>query len=374
MAPSASKSSSPCSSRGVRIAVDEVVVQRHRERPQSSRQQLHRQPLRERRLARRRGARDEDDTKPVAAADDVGRNRRDPRFVKRLGDQRHFGQPAVPDRVVERARAADSKLVEPLTRFGEGREEPRVRLEGRDLAGAGLVRILQDEPGRVRKQPEALEAARRGHHVALQVVAAPAQLVEDDALLAAVCEQPRLVELAARLEQRHRLLARARHLRDALVGRDDRAHAVFDARELVRGEGRAAADAAVVRAQRRRRVLDVDAGVWKDLGRGGDQQEGERPAVDAHPVRIGERDGTHVDVHRDRRRELAQTAVDQSPDRFSRAGRRACGAQDLTNGSARRRLEMPAVRQRDQDGAARLRGTNVAHRGILMDFGRGWRG
>ncbi len=232
------------------------------------------------------------------------------------------------------------------------------------------MRILQDEPGRMRKQPEALEAARRGHHVALEVVAAPTQLVEDDAFLAAMCEQPHLVALAALFEKRHRLLARARHFRDALVGRDDRAHPLFDARELVRGEGRAAADAAVVRAQRRRGVLDVDAGVWKDLGRGGDQQEGERPPVDAHPVRIGERDGTHLDVRRDRRRQLAQAAVDEGRDRFSRASRRARGAEDLANGSARRRLEMPAVRQRDQDGAARLRGANVAHARILMDFGR----
>src|SRR4029079_17189601 len=105
---------------------------------------------------------------------------------------------------------------------------------------------------------EPIEAPRRGHHVALQVVATPAPLVEDDAFLAAMREQPRLVELAALLEERHGLLARARHLGDALVGCDDRAHPFFDARELVRGEGRAATDATVVRAQRRRGVLDVD--------------------------------------------------------------------------------------------------------------------
>ena len=234
---------------------------------------------------------------------------------------------------------------------------------GRDLAGAGLMRILQDEPGRMRKQAEPLEAARRGHHVALQVVATPAQLVEHDAFLAAMREQPRLVELATLLEERHRLLARARHLGDALVGCDNGAHPLFDTRELVCGEGRTASDAAEVRAQRRRGVLDVDAGVWKDLRRGGDQQEGERSPVDAHPVRVGERDGTHLDVRRDRRRQFAEAAVDDGRDGFSRARRRARGAEDLANGSAGRRLEMPAVRQRDQDGAARLRGANVAHAG-----------
>ena len=82
----------------------------------------------------------------------------------------------------------------------------------------------------------------RRHHVALEVVAAAAQLVEATGASFVRCASRRAVSsCAARLEQRHGLVDGDAHLRDRRVLRDDLAHVPRDRLELARRERRAAA-------------------------------------------------------------------------------------------------------------------------------------
>ena len=58
------------------------------------------------------------------------------------------------DRVVQRAGVADAELVQPLPRLLEHVEQLRVRLDVRDLQGAGLVRKVQEEAAGNHSRPK----------------------------------------------------------------------------------------------------------------------------------------------------------------------------------------------------------------------------
>ena len=79
------------------------------------------------------------------ARDDLGRDLGDARLVQRLGDERDLLEPALLDRIVQRARVADAELVEPLACFLEHLEQLRVRLDVRHFERPRLVRKAEQE-------------------------------------------------------------------------------------------------------------------------------------------------------------------------------------------------------------------------------------
>ena len=93
--------------------------------------------------------------------------------------------------------------------------------------------ILQQEARRERMQREPPEASGRRQHESLEVVHARPQLVERDRLAIAMREEPRLVRLAALLEDRDRLGAGDGCLPDRLVRRHDVAHPPLDRGKLL---------------------------------------------------------------------------------------------------------------------------------------------
>ena len=218
-----------------------------------------------------------------------------------------------------------------------------------------------------RKPPQ---APGRRQHVALEVVLPSAQLVQHQAVLLAVRQQARLVGFASRLEDRHGL--RHRHLRlvDRHVGVDDGAHASGDRLEVAGGERRAAADAAVVRAQRRRRVLHEDRRVREELGGRRHQHQRQRSPIDPRPIGVVQRHRRHIGVRHQRHRQLAQpsstTAATASCP--SMPGMRLGDTKDVANRRRRRRLEDAAIGQARVDGVTRGRETDRGHGAILAEL------
>ena len=347
------------------VPVEEVVVQRERERPAAVRQQLDREALGEGRLARRGGARDHDDAHLVLAREDVGGDAGDARLVQRLGDQRHLGQAAFGDRVVQHAGAPNPEPVEPFSRLGKRGEQPRVGLEARQARRVRLVRVLDDEAGRIRVEGELAEPPGRGQHEALEVVHPVPEPVEGDRVLVPVGQQPCLVVLAAGLERVDGLLARHPGPADRLVALDDRAHPRLDVGELGGRKGGAAPDPAEVRTERGRRVLHVDARLGMQLRGGRHQQQDERAAVDAGAVGVGQRDRLDDRVDVERGLQLAQAAVDDRGDRGRRQPAVALGRlHQVVQPGAGWRLEDAAVAQARVDAVSGRGPSDLARKGV----------
>ena len=214
-------------------------------------------------------------------------------------------------------------------------------------------------------QRELAQAPGGRQHVALEVVLPSAQLVQHEAVVLAMRQQPRLVGLSARLEDRHGLRQRHLGLVDRHVGGDDGAHARGDGLQLAGAERRAPADPAVVRAQRRRRVLDEDRRVGEDSAGRGHQHQRQRAPVDARPVRVAERHRRHIGIRHQRHRQFAQPPVDHRRHRFVPvdAGLRLGDAEDVADRRRRRGLEDAAVGKTGVDGVPRGAGR-------IRDMGR----
>ena len=150
----------------------------------------------------------------------------------------------------------------------ERREDLRVGLERPNLGRRRLMGELQDESRRERAKRKVLKTGRGGHHVALEVVLLPAKRVELQPGLQAVGKQAGLVVLSAAAKQLDGVCHRHRFAYDWIVGRHDGPHPALDHVQVGLGEWRMAAHFAVVAADRRGRVLDIDLGLGKDLRRG----------------------------------------------------------------------------------------------------------
>ena len=155
-----------------RVAVDEVVVEAERHRPDAVGEQLHGQPLREGRLARRARPGDEHDADafpPSAAMRLAIRAMPASCSASATSDTSRIRSPAIasfsapalrmPSRSSQSLACSNT-----ANSFGYG-------VMGASSAGLALVRKLQHEPGRKRVQREVRQAAGRRHHVALEVVA-----------------------------------------------------------------------------------------------------------------------------------------------------------------------------------------------------------
>ena len=220
----------------------------------------------------------------------------DARFVQRLGHQRHLPDALAGDGVVQRARAADAEPVEPVARLLEHRRTASGTASGaRRSPGWRWWGNCSMNPGGNACRREVLQAARRRHHVALEVVAPPVQPVQRQrirvpgARAGAPCRSLRVT--------RRRRSPRPRDTcsrDDWRVLGDDVAHAPLDGLQFVRGERRAPAHFAVVAGGRRRRVLDADLAPREHLVEGHEHQERQRAAIDADAVRrrrVQRRDG-----------------------------------------------------------------------------------
>ncbi len=225
---------------------------------------------------------------------------------------------------------------------------------------------LQQEPRREGVERKVLQAAGRGHHVALEVLPAPAERVQGHRFLLTMGHEPLALEFAALAEERHRLEDRYRRLRDRRVGGNDVAHPRLDPRQVSLRERLPPLHLAEVAPDRRRRVLDADLNTGEDLPGRRHEQEGQRAPVDAHAVAVGGRDRRHLRVLRQGRRQLAQPPVQHDgDDRRAIGGRRrplhrqgarrqlALDTDDVPDESADRRLEDPAVRKGGQDTRSR---------------------
>ena len=339
------------------VPVDEIVVQPDRERPASVRQELHGEALGRTSSCRTTTARRRTPGRPACGVDAMSaaicaiRASCSASATSEISGSRPGG-----DRVVQRARAANAEAVEPVSRLFEHREQLRVRRDRRHFRRPALVGKLEHESGRKRMQREIAKAARRRHHVPLEVVLPLPQAVHREHRLLTVREEADLVFLAPGLEDRHGL--RERNLGLVNPARRlprFRASAPRCAEGPACVKGWPAPHLAVVAPDGRRRVFDADGGLWKHFGGRGNEQEREGPAVDATPVRVRRRDGPDVRVRDERRGQLAQSAADERSHVRRRVARGALrgrrgppflgpgGAHDRTDFRADRRLEDPAI-------------------------------
>ena len=242
-------------------------------------------------------------------------------------------------------------LVQPLAGLREDLEQLRIRLDGAQLERAcAWCGKRSRKPCGNHSSAEAAQAPGGRQHVALEVVAAAAQLVQHERILSPVRQQARLVGFAAVLNE---LRSPARAARSIFAIGSSRATISrmrsSSARSSSRRERCAAAHRAEVAADRRRRVLDHHVGFGKDLGGGGHQQERERPPVDARAVGVGRRDGRDVGIADERRLQLAQPSVDDRGDH----GRGAHRDSRETRPSERRPSACPAALRRSRPSARR---------------------
>ncbi len=204
----------------------------------------------------------------------------------------------------------DAQAHEPIVVFAEG---------GQQLLGIGQRRQFVRRAGGAGKrsakppfmgaQGEPAEIPGGGDHVAVVVIAAVAELVEHQSVLAAELEQLDLLVLALRLEVGNGVLQRHDLALERQVGLDQLLHAGFDRRQLFLGE-RPAVDDRAVETARGQGVINRDVRGGEGVLEGGFEQEGDRTAVDARAVRVGHLDEPDAGIQFHRVGQFAQFAVD----------------------------------------------------------------